>query len=255
MKKYYAWALLFGFIFIEIIFIVMGTMFSLKITGLNDTEILGGLIGFAGAILGGILTLGGVYLTIRANKKSKEEEDLPVQIYRVEESKNFLERLDQIEMPTYISRDPYDMKYFFIEVDEDLRVYYTNTFELLTVTYLEELRRNLTFVDTETYKMFLDTHEKITRIELEDFFDAKDQIMEFQELMIKKHYPEWDYEEQYGFLEELDDEDEARFNELMGILWKADRRIHYHIDQAYGDLYIQLSLKHDDLIKELKKAN
>jgi hypothetical protein len=58
------------------ILVIIGTVFSLKITGLFDKDIIIGLIGFLGTMLGGLITFFGVLLTMRHNEKMKETENL-----------------------------------------------------------------------------------------------------------------------------------------------------------------------------------
>jgi len=198
-----------------------------------DETIAAGVISFFGALLGGAVTLFGVILTIKSSDKSKLKEELPKKLLNLEKAQRILDitinELYEVDNILDFSTNSFEL---------DLN--FTKNYHRYTEEVLDNLREHLIFADSETYKLFLDTAEKINSLEFE-LTDLQIDVLDFNE--------------NYGNPDKVNDQIVNTWtknkNELTKELEKQNKMLIFKIELIYKDIVCQLHLKHEKLIKEL----
>ncbi|MEF3330575.1 hypothetical protein [Oceanobacillus oncorhynchi] len=215
-----------GINMIFLMFFLMYFMFNFS------KEIVTGLIAFVGAILGGFITLFGVKLTIENNEKQKAKEELPIKILNMEKAVNEIDKI--------VSGLEDGMVLTVLDLNKNMVLYTNEIYKKYTDDILNGIRDYLILVDSESYKIFLDTREKMNILEFE-----------LNELQIRL----FDFYERYNEPEKMNknymDNYLADKSKIEKEVVKKNNIISYKIMMNYGDLFIQLQLKQESLIKEM----
>lgn len=211
---------------IFLMFFLMYFMFNF------NKEIVTGLIAFVGAILGGLITLFGVKLTIENNEKQKAKEELPKKILNMDKAVNKIEQV--------VRRLEEGKDLTVLDLNKDTKLYTNETYKKYTVDIMNCIRDYLILVDSESYKIFLDTREKMNLLEFE-LNELQISLLDFYE---KYDEPERTNKEYFynRFADKHKIEKEVR---------KKNNELVYNIEMNYKDILIQLQIKQENLIKEM----
>lgn len=248
MKIWKEWPNVILIILLVVIVVMFAGLFELFFE--SDATIVAGVIGCIGAIIGGGITLLGVRYSIEHNEKMRTRNELPDKLFRIESVKSLLEKIIEKDL-VFEGRDPYNPTNNFVGINRDLQMVKFELIEKFTEDIPETLKKDFVYIDAETYRMYLDFKNKIYLLESRMFSDAEIKLMDFQEKALEKVE---DYMEKYDWLlkkvmenSELKDE----MSELTKLISKKDREYTFHLSSIYNDLYMQILLKHEQLILEL----
>ncbi|MCM3225961.1 hypothetical protein [Terribacillus saccharophilus] len=152
IRAYISWFIVFiGAIFISL----TGAFFLLcafKWVGINSEAVVIGLIGYTGSIIGGLLTLVGVYLTIKSTNKSKEVDAIPEKIHRLETA---IEQAKMVyELTKKYIKDNSDDNIILLTFEEN-SISPSNTLNELIRKHINGIKIHLIYVDSDSYKRLL----------------------------------------------------------------------------------------------------
>lgn len=210
------------------------------------------MIGFAGAVLGGVITLLGVKMTIADNEKHRKREYIPQKILRLE---NAISQLNEISsmFDQYLAVDAFEeKKQLFFCIDPNYSPATTKRFSKHTVEDIRKIRDELIFVDSNTYKIFLEFQHKVDNLYNEVFWKAEYALHEFREKLIEYHIKAgtniistlWSHLP-------LNEEQESEKAEVEKQYYKLERQYIFFFGELFNDLKFQLEYCHIELLKEL----
>ncbi|PAF35574.1 hypothetical protein CHH58_16090 [Terribacillus saccharophilus] len=205
---------------------------------LGEREYISAFIGLAGAIIGGLITLVGVYLTIRHTDKNREKDNLPKKIYRLEKAADILKK---------VHRDLHEYEgsknRFLLDFDKvKLSVQITDKYTYLSQDIFVELREELVFVDSNSYKKMLvtknyvnETGFLITRL--------KNSLADLREWAYQKY--------EHNIYDRYHNDDIEIIKEKVAHVNSIEKQITKQIKNEFLSLSDNLRHTHEKLIKEI----
>jgi hypothetical protein len=216
---------------------VMGSLtgISLFLNRLNmwDKDLSIGLIGFSGSIIGGFLTLIGVYFTLKHSESSKYQELLPEKIHHLEQAleliKNPISKLNNTELNLF------DLSYHYIDYKEP---YYK-----LRKEEIDTIKDKLIYVDSNSYKRAFATKKALQQIIGDNRKEEiSAQISTYMESEIR-------YD---GLRFEMSDEKRNEFEPIREQAQQLNDFLKQLMLTEYADLERYLVNRHDKLTKRFK---
>ncbi|GIO04758.1 hypothetical protein J31TS6_07860 [Brevibacillus reuszeri] len=209
-------------------------------------------IGFAGAILGGVITLLGVRMTIADNEKHRKREYIPQKILRLENAISHLNEISS-EFEHYLAVDAFEKrKQLFFSIDPSYGPSTSKKFKKHTVQDIRFIRDELIFVDSKTYKIFLEFQYKVDNLYNKVFWNAEYALHEFREKLIEYHIKTGtDIISTLWSHLPLNEEQQSEKAEVEKQYNKLERQYIYFLGELFNDLKLQLECCHIELLEEL----
>lgn len=239
-------------VFIGLIYIIFHDAFGYSKT------ITASIIAFTGALLGGGLTLLGVLLTIKANQRLRDKEELPKKIYHLESAIELIQKTINEDLSFKI-HDIYDIQNNFIQINNILYLEFKGNHEHIVKVIPKQIRDYLTFVDSESYKKALIFNRDILLLEsiLSDVHDKLHNFKEDKKMMIsldangekviRKHIAANQYKIYYN----INDMQYKTLNDIKSFVHKKDREYTNALTKEYESIWFGLLEKRNELLKKI----
>ncbi|WP_440620121.1 hypothetical protein [Bacillus subtilis] len=237
---YVFWIIIFSIILFDLIIYAGVTK---AFFGEIDTTILSACIAFIGAIIGGGITFVGVKRTIKANEDLYYRNELPKQLYRLEQVITVVDKINKIELPRIRnSENELDCVIFYLDGQAKLKK--RDWYKKFTNDYSEQFKNELIFVDGESYKVWLDYKEKL--ITIEKYYNSAEIL---RQKFLNEHGEE--YWEHWFEIDGYSDNLNKIIKKLYDDVNQLEENFYKELIAIYKDFQDKLSLKQDQLINKM----
>ena len=203
----------------------------------------GDIMAFFGAIIGGSITLIGVLLTIKYSENIRKKENIPKSLHHLEKAIDYLEiEIESLEVKlrpnAFFAKEKEGC---LININEKYIEKKTDLYYRLTREVVNEIKGSVIFVDSKTYKLFIDFKRGIESAYGEVFNKAESEYLEFNEELYYAH-PEIlidGFDEKYHALQA---ELEKRLQYLKQLYLGCDTKLLLKIHELYSDLKWELDI-------------
>lgn len=237
-----------GTIIVVDLLIILGVIKILF--GMNDS-IIGGIIGFIGAILGGMITLIGVRITINHNEELKRKEEFPKKLVHFENIINYLEKVDS-ELVKYHYVTFNERNHYMFVIDDQYNIVKLEAFYSYRDELLEKVSEDIIYIDSKSYRMFLDLRKKINDLYREVLGDTDIKLFMFsQEVVEQSQKQGLDTVNVLWSRLPLNQSQEQKLKDIKRELYQNEKEYISRLSSIVGEFKLDIQEHYFNVLKEM----